>query len=165
MQLLQTKKDINDEEYKLYNDDGTPVVDFDVEISGGGRALISYITRKEFRNKGYASVGLQQLRDSLFGDSNIIFLELINLSGDYSRKVAENAGFFSPSHSPDYYVCLNPNGEHLLEQQLEGMDISSLEFKEKQRTYAKLKRLRVSETQAKEEMQSRLEELLQHSNE
>ena len=57
------------------------------------------------------------LKNNLFSDTGILFLELINLSGDYSRKVAENAGFFSPNHCIEYYISLNPNAEIIIDEQ------------------------------------------------
>lgn len=91
----------------MCNENNEQIVSFDVEINKE-IALISYETKESFRNQGYASKGLTLLRDTLFSNNSILFLELINLSGDYSRKVAENAGFFSRSNNLDYYICLNP---------------------------------------------------------
>lgn len=51
-------------------------------------------------------------------EEEMLFLELINLSGDYSRKVAENAGFFSYSGNLDCFVAVNPNAESILEKKL-----------------------------------------------
>ena len=142
MQLLQTENDLDYKEFKLCNDDGDIIVSFDVEISNG-KALISYETKEEFRNQGFASSGLNMLKNILFSNTGILFLELINLSGDYSRKVAENAGFFSPNHSIDYYISLNPDAEIIIDEQIHQLNPSSAEYIKKQNVQKKIKRLRV----------------------
>lgn len=160
IQLLQIKNDFDFKEFKLCNDDGEILVSFDVEINKD-TALISYETKPEFRNKGFASLGLNMLKDTLFRDSNILFLELINLSGDYSRKVAENASFFSPNHSINYYISLNPNAEMIVDEQIRQLDSSSTEYIKKQNIQKKIERLRSKENLSKEELRIKLEQLLQ----
>ena len=160
MQLLQTENNLDYKTYELQNDDGNKVVYFDVEINKE-TALISYYTEYEFRNKGYASQGLILLKDVLFSQSNIYFLELINLSNDYSRKVAENAGFFSPINSINYYISLNPNAETIIEEQIHKLEPSSKEYKKHKNLYNKIKRLRACENRSKEELENKLEQLLQ----
>ena len=160
MQLYQTKNDLDYKEFKLCKDNGDIIVSFDVEISNG-TALISYATRQQFRNQGFASLGLNMLKNTLFSDTGILFLQLTNLSGDYSRKVAENAGFFSPSHSIDYYISLNPDAEIIIEKLFEQLDPSSTEYRKKQNVYNKVKRLRACENRSKEELKRKLKQLLQ----
>ena len=160
MQLFQTKNDLYYKEFKLCNDNGDEVASFDVEIDKE-KALISYETKQEYRNMGYASLGLNLLKNVLFSDFNILFLVLINLSGDYSRKVAENANFFSPSHSIDYYISLNPNAEIITEELFKQLDSSSPEYRKKQNLYNKIKRLRTYENRSKEELKRKLKKLLQ----
>ena len=160
MQLLQTENNLDYKTYELCNDDGDKVVYFDVEIKKE-TALISYYTEYEFRNKGYASLGLNLLKNVLFSDFNILFLELINLSNDYSRKVAENAGFFSPINSINYYISLNPNAETIIEEQIQKLEPSSKEYKKRKNLYNKIKRLRACENHSKEELKRKLKQLLQ----
>ncbi len=160
MQLLQTGNDLDYKTFELCNDDGDTVASFDAEINEE-TALISYETKQQFRNMGFASLGLNLLKNVLFSDFNILFLELINLSGDYSRKVAENAGFFSPSHSIDYYISLNPDAEIIIEELFEQLDSSSTEYRKKQNVYNKVKRLRACENRSKEELKRKLKQLLQ----
>ena len=162
MQLLQIENDLDYKEFKLCNDEGNKIVSFDVEINKE-TALISYETKQEFRNKGFASLGLNMLKDVLFSDSNILFLELINLSNDYSRKVAENAGFFSPTHSINYYITLNPNAEIIIDEELHRLDPSSTEYRKKQNVLKKIKCLRISEARSKEELKIKLKQLLQQA--
>ena len=127
MQLLKIENDLNYKEFKLCNDDGDIIVSFDVEISNE-TALISYETREEFRNQGFASLGLNMLKNILFSDTGILFLELINLSGDYSRKVAENAGFLSPNYSIDYYILLNSDAEIIIDEQIHQLNPSFTKY-------------------------------------
>jgi uncharacterized protein (DUF342 family) len=101
------------------------------------------------------------LKDILFSESDILFLNLIDLSSDYSRKVAENAGFFSPSNSLDYYVSVNPKAEIIIDDLLQKSDQSSTNYKKVQRLQKKLRRLRNIERQRKEIMKNKLESLLQ----
>lgn len=160
MKLLQTVNDLDYKEFNLCNDNEETITSFDVEINNH-TALISYVTKEMFRNQGYGSLGLNMVKDTLFCDSNILFLELINLSNDYSRKVAENAGFFSPGHNIDYYIALNPKAEELLEQQLNQLDSSSQSYRRQLRLLEKVKRLRAAENSSKEELQNKLQQLLQ----
>ena len=160
MQLYQTKNDLDYKEFKLCKDNGDIIVSFDVEISNG-TALISYATRQQFRNQGFASLGLNMLKNVLFSDTGILFLQLINLSGDYSRKVAENAGFFSPSHSIDDYILLNPDAEIIIEEQIHQLNPSSADYIKKKNVQKKIKRLRVRENYSKKELRNKLEQLLQ----
>lgn len=95
VKLVKTVDDLDFKTFKLYTEIGGKLdvtTSFDVEINKE-TDLISYETKEKYRHQGYASKGLNLLRDTLFSDDNILFLELINLSGDYSRKVAENGGF------------------------------------------------------------------------
>ena len=162
MQLLQTQNDLEYKTFELCNDDGDKVASFDVEIEKE-TAIISYETEKQFRNMGFASLGLNLLKNTLFSDSNILFLQLINLSSDYSRKVAENAGFFSPTHSINYYITLNPNAEIIIDELFKQLDPSSTEYRKKQYVLKKIKRLRISEARSKEELKIKLKQLLQQA--
>ncbi len=158
--LLKNKENSNDLDYVLCDDHGDNIVSFCVEVEKN-EALISYVTEKQFRNKGFASLGLNMLKDILFSESDILFLNLIDLSSDYSRKVAENAGFFSPSNSLDYYVSVNPKAEIIIDDLLQKSDQSSTNYKKVQRLQKKLRRLRNIERQRKEIMKNKLESLLQ----
>ena len=162
MQLLQTQNDLEYKTFELCNDDGDKVASFDVEIEKE-TAIISYETKQQFRNMGFASLGLNLLKNTLFSDSNILFLQLINLSSDYSRKVAENAGFFSPTHSINYYITLNPNAEIIIDELFKQLDPSSTEYRKKQYVLKKIKRLRISEARSKEELKIKLKQLLQQA--
>ena len=162
MQLLQTQNDLGYKTFELCNDDGDKVASFDVEIEKE-TAIISYETEKQFRNMGFASLGLNLLKNTLFSDSNILFLQLINLSSDYSRKVAENAGFFSPTHSINYYITLNPDAEIIIYELFKQLDPSSTEYRKKQYLLKKIKRLRISEARSKEELKIKLKQLLQQA--
>ena len=162
MQLLQTQNDLGYKTFELCNDDGDKVASFDVEIEKE-TAIISYETEKQFRNMGFASLGLNLLKNTLFSDSNILFLQLINLSSDYSRKVAENAGFFSPTHSINYYITLNPDAEIIIDELFKQLDPSSTEYRKKQYVLKKIKRLRISEARSKEELKIKLKQLLQQA--
>lgn len=130
------------------------ITSFDVEINKE-TALISYETKEKYRHQGYASKGLNLIRETLFNDDNILFLELIYLSGDYSRKVDENGDFFSRSGNLEYWVSLNPNAEQLINDKLQSLDVSSTKYK---RTYKLLDKV---ETLAKQKMQAKLDSLLQ----
>lgn len=158
--LILTENELDFKTFKLCNLTGSQIVSFDVEIDKE-TALISYETQEKFRNKGYASKGLNLLKDVLFNDDNILFLELINLSGDYSRKVAENAGFFSRSGNLDYYVLLNPLAEQILNDRLNFLDVSSVKSKKTHQLLEKVKNLRQVEFFSKQKMQAKLDELLQ----
>ncbi len=158
--LILTENELDFKTFKLCNLTGSQIVSFDVEIDKE-TALISYETQEKFRNKGYASKGLNLLKDVLFNDDNILFLELINLSGDYSRKVAENAGFFSRSGNLDYYVLLNPLAEQILNDKLNFLDVSSVKYKKTYQLLEKVKKLRQVEFFSKQKMQAKLDELLQ----
>lgn len=125
MELALVLTEDNFKRYKLCDETGNHIVSFDVEISKDA-ALINYETQEQFRNQGYASRGLNLLRELLFSYENILFLELINLSGDYSRKVAENAGFFSCSTGMKCYIALNPCAEQILNSRMDSIDSSSI---------------------------------------
>lgn len=90
-------------------------------------------------------------------------MQLINLSSDYSRKVAENAGFFSPTHSINYYITLNPDAEIIIYELFKQLDPSSTEYRKKQYVLKKIKRLRISEARSKEELKIKLKQLLQQA--
>lgn len=159
LKLVLTEDDIDFKEFKLCNERNEHIVSFDVEINKE-TALISYETKEGFRHQGYASKGLNLLNDTLFSNDSILFLELINLSGDYSRKVAENAGFFSPNNTLDYYVLLNPRAEEIINEKLNTLDASSQIYKKAQRQMDKVSNLRRRENFAKEKMHTKLEQLL-----
>lgn len=159
MQLYQTKNDLDYKEFKLCKDNGDIIVSFDVEISNG-TALISYATRQQFRNQGFASLGLNMLKNTLFSDTGILFLQLTNLSGDYSRKVAENAGFFPTNPSIDNYILLNPDAEKIIEELIHQQNPSSADYIKKQNVYNKIKRLRAYQNRSKEELKRKLKQLL-----
>lgn len=158
--LIKTKEDNDFQQFILCNNINEPISSFDVEINRN-TALISYKTSEQYQNKGYASEGLIKLKEELFKDDNILFLELINLSGDYSRKVAENAGFISPSNNLDYYVLLNPRAEEILTNLLNTLDDSSLEYKKAKKLLEKVKVMKNRELMARSKQQEKLNELLE----
>lgn len=160
VKLVQVENDIDYKEFKLCNENNEQIVNFDVEISKE-TALISYDTKEEFRHQGYASRGLKLVRDTLFGDDDILFLELINLSGDYSRKVAENAGFFSRSGNLDYWVLSNPRAEEIINNRLNSLDASSSELSKTNRLLKKVQSWQYGATKAKEKLYNKLEQFLE----
>lgn len=157
LKLIQSE---NGEDFYLCNEMGVRIVHFWVEINKE-TALISYETQESFRNQGYASKGLILLRDTLFSNGSILFLELIHLSGDYSRKVAENAGFFSRSNNLEYYFCLNPHAEQIINDRLSSLDTFSVEYKRTLKLFEKVQNNRLYEKRAKQKLQDKLNELLQ----
>lgn len=162
VKLVQTENGLNFKEFKLCSEIGMEldvITSFDVEINNE-TALISYYTKEKYQNQGYASKGLKMLSDTLFSN-DILFLELIHLSGDYSRKVAENAGFFSRSGNLEYWVSLNPYFEQILRDKLNSLDVSSIAYKKTGKLLEKAKTLRKVESLAKEKMQEKLDSLLQ----
>lgn len=159
LKLVQTENDVDFKQFKLCNENNDCIVSFDVEVNKE-TALISYETKEEFRNQGFASRGLNLLKEVLF-NGGILFLELINLSGDYSRKVAENAGFFSPSNSLNYYVSLNPNAEEIVNNKLHDLEPNSAQLKKLKKQLEKISNMRLGENRAKENLHNKLEQLLQ----
>lgn len=75
--------DKDEEEFALCNENGDILTRFSVEYERG-KAIISYDTKPDFQNKGYASKGLNLLKKKLFESNKVFILELINLSGEYS---------------------------------------------------------------------------------
>ncbi len=75
--------------------------------------------------------------------------------------MAENAGFFSRSHNLEYYVCLNPYAEQIVNDRLNSLDTSSVEYEKNLRLLKKVQTLRLSENKAKEALKEHLDELLQ----
>lgn len=152
--MIQVEDCEDFKEFKLCNLNNEKIVSFDVELNKE-TALISYETKEKFRNMGFASYGLNLLKSILFSDKNILFLELINLSGDYSRKVAENAGFFSPTNTPNYYVCINPEALEIVNERIDG-------GRKELKLLDKINRLRDSEEKAKMKMLEKLNQLLEY---
>ncbi|HAB67162.1 MAG TPA: hypothetical protein DCE23_07330 [Firmicutes bacterium] len=148
--------------YKLLNDNNEEVAAFDVEINNE-TALISYSTKEEHRNQGYASKGLTLLKEKLFNEENILFLELINISNDYSRKVAENAGFFS-NNNINFYTSLNPNAEMIVKSHLSTLTDTSSEYRKVKILLEKITSWRRKEQAAKERLRLKLESLLQEKD-
>lgn len=153
--LTLKENEVDYKEFALCSADGDVLSTFYVEIEKD-TALISYDTSSKHRNKGYASKGLRLVRQALFEDDNILFLELINLSGDYSRKVAENAGFFSPNNSIDYYVALNERAEEILNNKLSSLDASSSEHNNILRKLNKVNSKREQENKAIQKLRNEL---------
>lgn len=159
--LIQTENRKNFKEFKLCNEENEYIVSFDVEIEKE-TALISYDTKEEFRHQGFASLGLNLLKEILF-DDNILFLELIDLSGDYSRKVAENAGFFSPSNSLNHYIALNPRAEEIVNNRIHDLDPNLAQFKKGKKQLEKINYNRHKEDIAREKMHNKLEQLMKQN--
>lgn len=123
---------------------------------GGGKALISYVTIESKRNNGYASIGLTLLRDRLFQEGFCI-LEAIDISGEYSKRALENAGFFATSKdSLDNFVSLNPNAEEIISEQMLRSFKDSRQARYIELLYKEVLRLRFRKTQAYLEMHQRL---------
>lgn len=160
VKLVQVENGVDYKAFKLCNENNEQLGDFYVEIDKE-TALISYDTREEFRKQGYASRGLKLVRDTLFGNNDILFLELINLTGDYSRKVAENAGFFSRSGNLDYWVLANPRAEEIINSRLNSSDISSSELSKTNRLLQKVSSWQYGAVKAKEKLHNKLEQLLE----
>lgn len=159
---LVLKEKSNSKGYKLLNDNNEEVASFDVEINKE-TALISYSTKEEHRNQGYASKGLSLLKEKLFNEENILFLELINISNDYSRKVAENAGFFS-NNNINYYTSINPNAEMIIKSRLSTLTDTSSEYRKVKKLLEKIIAWKAKEQNAKERLRLKLESLLQEKD-
>jgi len=110
LSLIVIESDEEQEKLKLVNGKNEILTSFSIEFSGERQALISYETAPEHQHKGYASTGLNMVASYLF-KKGIIVLELINLSGDYSRKVAENAGFYEVGNGLLCFRKINPEAE------------------------------------------------------
>lgn len=67
--------DKDEEEFALCNKNGEILTRFSVEYEKE-KAIISYDTKSNFQNKGYASKGLNLLKKKLF-ESNKIFIHLL----------------------------------------------------------------------------------------
>lgn len=160
LKLVQVENNADFKQFKLCDESDKKIGNFYVEVDKE-TALISYDTEEEFRHQGYASKGLNLVRDNLFSDDNILFLELINLTGDYSRKVAENAGFFSKSGNLDYWVLSNPRAEEIVNNRLNSLDVSSPEYKKANRLLNKAMIWQDAANKAKEQLHNKLESLLQ----
>ena len=144
--LVQISNDSETADFELQSDNNERIVRYDVEFNGIS-ALISYETEEHFKNQGYASYGLCLLRDYLFSQ-DILFLELINLSGDYSRKVAENAGFISRAGDLTYYSLSNPIGESILNKQMQELEPGSIAYQKAQKQLTKIQSHKIKEAKA-----------------
>ena len=162
---LKIKLVLNDGEcleYKLRNKDGEDVTSYSIEWDKPKIiALISYETGERYRNHGYASIGLNMLKNELFINYGALILELIDLSGDYSRKVAENAGFFSPCNSLDYFVAINPAAEKVLLGKLQQFSSDSKLNMQLQRLLARIRSLKKIQISSRIKMQEKLDGLRQ----
>ena len=135
------------------------LVSFDAEKVEEDKVLISYETNREYRNQGYASLGLNLLKEHLFGEEMLI-LELIHLSGDFSRKVAQNAGFvdYGPNNL-EYYFVVNPNSEDIIKAKMAELNPESSEYKKLNRKLQKIEALKLREAASKEKLARKLEQL------
>ena len=156
LELVESNDELS--EYKLKNKDGKILTSFSVEWNKTN-ALISYETDENYRNQGYASLGLNMLKQELFSTNHALTLELINLSGDYSRKVAENAGFFSPYGSINYYVAINPAAEEIIESQLLRAQADSTSYTRLQKLLNRIRSLKKAQKNDKLKKQEKLEAL------
>lgn len=148
----------SEDEYILKNENGEAITSYYVEWNET-TALISYETNKKYRNQGYASYGLNILKNELFTKRQALILELINLSCDYSIKVAENAGFFSQSNSIDYYVTINPFAEEIIERKLRECQSDSKNYRQLQRLLERIKSLKKAQRTSMDKMQEKLNSL------
>lgn len=159
VKLVKTNVDSEYADFELRNENDVKIVSFEVEF-GTDKALISYETIEAYRNQGFASQGLCLLRDYLFQE-NILILELINLSGDHSRKVAENARFFSGSpNSLDFYLALNPLAENIIGEQIKSVVPGTLEHTKLEKKLHKVKKVRLRELSAKNALREKLNNLM-----
>ena len=156
LELLDNDDEVS--EYKLKNTNGEVITSYSVEWNKTN-ALISYETSEKYRNQGYASLGLNMLKKELFTNNRALTLELINLSGDYSRKVAENAGFFSPHDSMNYYVTINPFAEEVVESKLLECESDSKLYSQLQRLLQRIKSLKKAQRKSRIKMQEKLKGL------
>lgn len=139
VKLVLTNEEVSD--YKLKSESDEEISSYTVEINKE-TALISYETNTAYRNQGYASLGLNLLKSELFKTNRILVLELINLSGDYSRKVAENAGFFSPHNSINYFVALHPFAENIVEKSMQQFERGTPEYSKQEKLLQRMRTLR-----------------------
>lgn len=110
LNLIVIDSDEEQEEIKLVNESNEILTSFSIEFNAKNQALISYETEPNHQHKGYASIGLDMVANYLF-KKGIIVLELIDLTGDYSRKVAENAGFYEVGSGLTCFRRVNPEAE------------------------------------------------------
>lgn len=148
----------NNEDYKLKSEADEEISSYSVERNKE-KALISYETDVAFRNQGYASLGLNLLKRELFKENRTLILELINLSGDYSRKVAENAGFFSPHNSINYFVALHPFAEEIVERNMQQFERGTLEYSKQERLLQRMRNLRKQQKKANTRLADKLASL------
>lgn len=148
----------NNEDYKLKSEADEEISSYSVERDKE-KALISYETNVAFRNQGYASLGLNLLKSELFKGNRTLILELINLSGDYSRKVAENAGFFSPHNSIDYFVALHPFAEDIIERSMQQFERGTSEYIKQERLLQRMRNLRKQQKRANTRLADKLASL------
>lgn len=147
--------DKDEEEFALCNENGDTLTRFSVEYERE-KAIVSYDTKPDFQNKGYASKGLNLLKKKLFESNKIFILELINLSGEYSQKVAENAEFFSRGSSLNCYQTIHPCAEEILERQ---MASSSTEDNRYKKLLEKIRGMRKIQNNAKQKLADELDTL------
>lgn len=147
VKLVLTEDDEEVSDYKLKSESGEEISSYTVERNKE-KALISYETNAAFRNQGYASLGLNLLKSELFKTNRTLVLELINLSGDYSRKVAENAGFFSPHNSIDYFVALHPFAEDIVERSMQQFEIGTPRYSKQEKLLQRMRTLRKQQKEA-----------------
>lgn len=156
--VLTSSDDEKNLDYKLKNDNDDEISSYSVEKQNAS-ALISYYTNPDFRNQGYASMGLNLLKSELFKSNHTLILELINLSGDYSRKVAENAGFFSPHNSIDYYVTLHPFAEEIVETSMQRFEKGTSEYARMEKLLKRVRTLRKQQRAAQTQLVNKLNSL------
>lgn len=153
--------DKDEEEFALCNENGDILTRFSVEYERE-KAIISYDTKPDFQNKGYASKGLNLLKKKLFESNKIFILELINLSGEYSQKVAENAEFFPRGISLNCYQTIHPYAEEILERQIASI---STEDNRGKKLLEKIRGIRKIQNNAKQKLADELDTLIRRENE
>lgn len=139
------------EEFALCNENGEILTRFTVEYERE-KAIISYYTKPNFQNNGYASKGLNLLKKKLFESNRIFILDLINLSGEYSKNVAENAGFFSHG-SLDLYQTIHPHAEEILERKITSTSGDDKRYK---KILEKIRGMRKIQNKAKQKLADEL---------
>lgn len=158
VKLVLTDENEKVSDYKLKSESDEEISSYTVEINKE-KALISYETNTAYRNQGYASLGLDLLKSELFKTNRTLVLELINLSGDYSRKVAENAGFFSPHNSINYFIALHPFAENIVEKSMQQFERGTPEYSKQERLLQRMRVLRKQQKEAHIRLANKLDSL------
>jgi len=102
------------------------------------------------------------LKKKLFESNKVFILELINLSGEYSQKVAENAEFFSRGISLNCYQTIHPYAEEILERQMASINTEDSRCK---KLLEKIRGMRKIQNNAKQKLADELDRLRRENEE